>query len=112
VSTFASTGLNGILPLVVLDAAQNLTFVHACETLRHALRLLRDQHRFTCDRDELGDLVQASKHPRLPWQDYRKILTAVTDRNAIAHKGQVLPRLKCSDYIGAIKAELSTWSLI
>jgi hypothetical protein len=105
---FASGGWQA--PMIA-DIPHNLPFIHACAVLNEALLQLRDEGRFTCRRFFLGALVQASRDS-LPWKNHSLITRAVERRNDLAHRGEVLPRGECSDYVAAIGSELTAWRVV
>lgn len=93
------------------DAAHNLPFVHACAALNDTLAQLQSEGHFRCRSIFLGALVSSSK-VALPWKNFALIEEAVTRRNDVAHRGEVLPRKDCWRYIDAIKIELTAWSIV
>src|SRR5262249_579545 len=111
-SAFAAKGLiGGSYPFTLADAAHNLPFVHAFAVLNDLLEQLAKESVFTCNRRELGTLLKASeKH--LPWQDFALISTGKDRRNDVAHRGELLERGECWQYIDAIKRELVAWGVI
>jgi hypothetical protein len=93
------------------DAAHNLPFVHACAVLNDVLEQLKEEKHFQCKSFFLGKLLAASE-AKLPWTNFDTIREAATRRNAVAHRGEVLPRKDCWRYIDAIKSELVTWNIV
>jgi hypothetical protein len=113
VSAFASMGiLGGAFPFRLLDAACNLPYIHAWSILNDVLLQLAIEGHFCYRSKSIKHLVKASQPPALPWQNYAFIKAGVPRRNRVAHRGELLDREKCQQYIDAIKAELQAWHII
>jgi len=103
--------LGGRYPFALAKAAQNLPFIHACSVLNKVLETLSSEGHFVCKSRFLGALVKSSK-TELPWADYQLIKKAVSERNDVAHKGNLVDKEECLRYIDAIRIELVNWSII
>jgi hypothetical protein len=66
---------------------------------------------FPCKSIFLGSLMKAARH-RVTWGNYSGIAQAVAKRNALAHRGALLPRGECWRYISVIEDELRSWSVL
>ena len=93
------------------DAAHNLPFVHACTVLNDVLGQLKQEGLFQSKSIFLGALVSVSKD-KLPWKNLPLIEEAVTRRNGIAHRAEILPRGDCWRFIDAIRDELISWGVL
>lgn len=97
--------------IFVADSAHNLPFVHAYAVLNDALQQLAKEGHFTCKSIFLGKLLSASEKT-LAWRNFALIKAGAERRNSVAHRGEVLPRAECWQYIDAIKDELQAWRII
>lgn len=106
-------GSVGSAPFVIFiaDIAHNLPFLHACSVLNDVLEQLRDEGEFKCNGRTLGKLAHASKD-KLPWADFNLVKELIDHRNSLAHKGQILPRGDCWEYIDAIEEQLLGWNIL
>jgi hypothetical protein len=111
-SAFASVGpVPGVFPRTLLDAAQNLPFVHAASVLNDVLKQLKAEGTIACDGQTLGKLVDAARTV-LPWQDLPLIWECVEKRTGVAHYGKLVPGPDCAKYVGAIKRGLVAWGIL
>jgi hypothetical protein len=103
----------GTFAIFAADAAHNLPFVHACTVLEMSLRQLKVEGHFpsTKTRPQLGHMIDESKG-QIPWKDVGAIKVAVSRRNDLAHKADVLPRKECWKHIDAIREELVGWGIV
>lgn len=106
-----SMATGGHSAIFAADAAHNLPFVHAYAVLNDALEQLSQQSLFQCNSIFLGALLDASEK-KLPWLDYDFVKKGAVRRNDVAHRGDVLPRGECWQYIDAIKKELISWKIL
>ena len=112
VSAFASMGmLGGSFPFVLSNAAHNLPFIHALAVFNDTLEAMKNEGRFKCGTRNLGHLLKAAKH-ELDWVDYKLIKEAVSKRNGVAHRGELVPRGDCWKFIDAVKSELIAWGIV
>ncbi len=111
IAAFALSTLDGHYPRELANAAQNLPFIHACSVLTEALRALKQEGRISCNRRDLGALVNASA-TALPWHDHAEILRIVKDRNAVAHDGVLLDQDTCRSHVAAIHVELQKMGIV
>jgi hypothetical protein len=110
-SAFASTGRMGIFPHKLANAAHNLPFIHAFAVLNDVLEQLAEEQHWRYQGRILGKLLKDAKR-KLPWRNLGRIGAGVVARHKVAHKGQLLDRYKCWEYIDAVKAELSAWGVV
>ena len=111
-SAFASVGVvGGSFPATLANAAHNLPFVHAYAVLNDALLQLADEGHFVRKNFFLGDLLKRSRKV-LPWQDFALVSMGAKHRNDVAHRGKLLGRKDCWNYIDAVKAELTGWGVL
>jgi hypothetical protein len=94
-----------------LDFCHSLVLVHAYSVLQAALQQYRQEHAFVAKGGELAVLMRASRTV-LGWQDYGTVNAGRAKRNAVAHKGQFLPRSESWQYIRAIEGELVAWRVV
>ena len=109
-SAAASFALPMAYPFHLANAAHNLPLVHAFAVLNDALEQLRNEGKFECNGRELGRLMSASRHA-LNWQDYNLIFEGKNRRNDVAHRGDLLGREECWQYIDAVMRELANWGV-
>jgi hypothetical protein len=93
------------------DAAHNLPFVHAYGVLNDVLEQLSKEGHFCCDSIFLGGLLHASKEELL-WENFQLIKEGAHRRNDVAHRGDVLPRVDCWEYIDTIRNQLIAWGVL
>lgn len=110
-SAAISTVAGGMFPHALADAAHNLPFIHACAVLNEALIQLAREGRISCSGISLGDLVKAGAK-RLRWKNLEVIRSGIRKRNAVAHRGKLLPRADCWTYVDAIERELRGWGIV
>jgi hypothetical protein len=106
-----SIASGGNFALFASDAAHNLPFVHAYAVLNDVLEQLAQENQFQCKSIFLGTLLDASKNI-LPWANFTLLKKGADRRNDVAHRGDVLPRGECWQYIDAIKNELISWKIL
>jgi hypothetical protein len=104
-----------LFPLVIVDAANNLPFLHAYSVLAEALQLRADRGDFSYKPrgrfQSLQRMFDAAAN--LKWCGHRTLIkVGITRRNELAHKGALLPRRECWDYIDAIGDVLREWGFI
>lgn len=91
--------------------AYSLTLLFSFTVLEHVLQQLRDEGRFTCKSNLVGNLMIASKKS-LPWKDFILVDEARGRRNDIAHRQQWVEIDDCKKYIDAIENELRGWNIL
>lgn len=101
---------NGWVPTLA-DIAHNLPFLHACSVLYEVLEQLRDEGIFQCKARTLGALVKAS-NGALEWVDLPGVEQMVRDRNALAHRGTLLSRAKCWEYLDLVERQFLAWGIL
>lgn len=106
----AFTGIGGIVPIRLMDFANNLGLVFAYSVLQEILQQLCDEKYFSSKGSSLGFLMENSKTV-LPWVDFAFVNEGRKKRNDIAHKQKELPRGECWKYIEAIEKELVAWGI-
>ena len=89
----------------------NLPLLLAFDVLNQVLMQLRDEGQFSCSRNQLGPLVDASKIP-LPWLDWQAVRDGVRRRNEVAHDGVLLDSTVCLSEISRIEQQLVAWRII
>ncbi len=108
---FGSVAGRGTFSHFVADCAHNLPFLHACSVLNEALEQMRDEGVFTGKGRTLGTLVELAQN-QVSWVNYSAVTKMVEKRNDLAHRGGLLPRGDCWDYLDVIESELRSWSII
>ncbi len=103
----ASAG--GVLRLA--DYAHSLPVLLGFEVLRGVLLQLRAEGQFTCDRNELGLLMEAAKS-HMPWMHYSDLRHGARRRNEIAHKGTLLERAESWQHLDHIEQQLIAWKVV
>ena len=93
------------------SVAYSLTLLFSFTVLEHVLQQLRDERRFACKSNFIGNLMTASKNS-LPWIDFALIDEARERRNDIAHRQQWIEIDDCKKYIDAIESELRGWNIL
>ena len=113
IAAAATSGFGlGACVVSIADAAHNLPFIHACSVLNDSLLQLCKEGHFKCKSIFLGALVKDSKNS-LTWDNYSLISDVVVNaRNGIAHKGTIIPRKDCWQYIEAIENQLKSWKIL
>src|ERR1051325_6729806 len=86
----------------------NLLLLFAFSVLEDALKAIRDEGKFTSNRDTLYQMMKASETV-LPWKDFNGIDKAREERNDVAHKHKYLHMDDALKYIAAIEEELVAW---
>ncbi len=111
-SLLASVGmLGGTYPFAAADAAHNLPFMHALAVLNDVLEALAKEGVIKCKSHFLRALLAAAEN-ELVWVDYGTISEAVSRRNEVAHRGELVPRGDCWRYVDAVKTELIAWEIV
>lgn len=101
----------GLVPLKLMDFANNLALLFAYSVLQGVLAQLRDEGRFVEKRSALGPLMAAGEH-KLPWTDFALVDAGREERNKVAHEQKVLPRGDCWKYMDAIEHEFASWGIL
>ena len=89
----------------------NLPLLLAFDVLKQVLSEARREGRFTCPRDQLGNLMDSAKDA-LPWIDWDSLRAGVTRRNEIAHDGKLFDSKDCIQDIGNVEAQLVAWGVV
>lgn len=110
-STVNSADENLVWVHTLADIAHNLPFLHACSVLNEVLEQLRDEGVFHCKARTLGSLVKASKGS-LEWLDLPGVERMVRDRNALAHRGELLGRAQCWEYLDLVERQFLAWGIL
>ena len=105
------TGIGGVVPIRLMDFANNLALVFAYGVLQDVLAKLQDEGRFVEKRSTLGPLMAASEH-KLSWVDFALVDAGRDERNKVAHEQKVLPRGDCWKYMDAIEQEFASWGIL
>ncbi len=111
VNLLASFSFGGTFSHFTADCAHNLPFLHACSVLNEALRQMRDEGVFTSTKHTLGAFAKSAQH-QVSWVNYAEVTKMVGERNGLAHRAALLPRVDCWGYLEVIEAELRSWSII
>ena len=90
-------------------ACYGLLLVQAYAVLENALRHLRDDRAFPCERDGLERLMSASQ-PHLPWANHDFVDEGRLYRNRVVHELVLASRLHVLNYVHAIQEELRAWA--
>ena len=105
------SGARGHFPFALANAAHNLPFLHACCVLDDVLKAIEKEEHFTADRKTLGGRIYGSEQS-INWVNFPIIKKILTKRNGLAHKGEILERGECWEYIDALKIELLAWNIL
>ena len=106
-----SVAQGGSFAIFAADAAHNLPFMHAYSVLNDVLRQLSLEGHFKCKSIFLGPLLDASEH-KLSWKNFCLINEGKDRRNDVAHRGDVLLRGDCWQYIDAVHEQLLRWQVL
>jgi hypothetical protein len=106
VGSFGSLGGVGV-PKVVY----NLPLLLSTDVLCQALKKASEESLFECRRSNLGALIRASENA-LSWEDWDNIIHIVTERNKIAHDGELFEAEFCINSIASIKKQLELWQVL
>lgn len=94
------------------DELYNLPVVLAFSLLDEVLGDLAGQGIFTPPPNAMLERkMKASRHV-LPWVDYAAVNNARKRRNALAHKGTLIPKSDCLRFVGLIGTELKAFGAI
>jgi len=106
--TFATGAITGPAVGKVL---YNLPLLLAADVLCKTLRLAKTESLFSSNKSSLGALVKTAKDI-LDWENWDNIWLAVTNRNAIAHDGELFDSQVCTSAIQDIKSQLLLWRIL
>jgi hypothetical protein len=101
----------GVFAIFIADSAHNLPLLHAYAVFNDVLEQLAKEGKFQCKSIFLGALLAASEKV-LSWKDFALIKQGVDRRNDVAHRGDVLPRADCWNYIEGLREQLVAWAIL
>lgn len=107
-TTFASLAITAPALATVV---YNLPLLLAFDVLRQVLLQARDDGRFACPSNQLGNLMNSAKGA-LPWIDWKTLREGIRRRNEVAHDGELFDSAQCLQDIANVENQLIEWRII